>query len=108
MGSSTFTASPRHATSSNPTSSSPTSSDPPEQPAAGGMGQANQEHADEDGHLGQGGHAEVGAADHGGPRKQVDRVDGKDHIKKRVEEVAHIGMRPTLANGVHAALIRGE
>src|ERR1035437_10262045 len=96
MGSSTFTASPPYSMSAEPTSS-----DPPEKPAAGRVGQANQDHKDEDGHLGQRGHAEVRAADHGGPGKKVDRVNCEDDVQERIEEVADVGLSPAFADGVN-------
>src|ERR1035437_8519190 len=89
-------------------SATPKSSDPPEQPAASGVGQTHQEHKDEDGHLGQGGPAKVGAADHGGPGKEVDRVNSKDNVEERVEEVTDVGLRPALADGVNTTLISRE
>src|ERR1035437_894202 len=103
MGSSTFTASPPYSMSAEPTSS-----DPPEKPAAGRMGHAKQQHQHEDGHLGQRGHAEVGAADHGGPRKEEGRVNREDNVEERIEEVADIGLRPALADGVDTTFIRRE
>src|SRR5664280_1112086 len=89
-------------------SAKPISSEPPEQPAARGVGQAYQEHQDEDGHLGQRGPAEAGTADHSGPRKEVDRVNGKDDVEERVEEVADVGLGPALADGVNATLVGRE
>ena len=89
-------------------SATPKSSDPPEQPAARSVGQPHQEHKDEDGHLGQRGRAKVRAADHGGPRKEVDRVHSKDDVEERVEEVADVGLRLALADGVNTTLIGRE
>ena len=81
------------------------SSDPPEQPPACGVGQADQDDKDEDCHLGQRDRTEVGAADHRGPGKEVHRVHGEHDVEERVEEIADVGLRPTLADGVDTTLI---
>jgi len=59
-------------------------------------------------HLDQRDQAEIGATDHRGPGKEIDRVDGEDHVEKRVEEVAHIGLRPPLTDRVDTAFVGSE
>src|SRR5450759_5089407 len=108
MGSSTFTESPLYSLSVCALGVTPKSSDPPEKPAAGRMGQANQDHEDEDGHLDQRRQAEVRAADHGGPGKEVDRVNCEDDVQEGIEEVADVGLSPSFADGVNTTLIGGE
>src|SRR6476646_2783904 len=85
-----------------------TGSPPPQQPAARGVRQADEQDGDEDAHLYQARGAEVGLADHGGPGEEVDRVDGEDHVEEGVDEVAHVGLRPPLPDRVDTALVGAQ
>src|SRR3954462_2207579 len=67
-------------------------SPPPERATPGGVEQADGHDPEEHAHLDQRRPAELLHDRH--PREQVDGVDREHHVEKRVEGVAHLGLRP--------------